>query len=60
VLYNLQGKLVKTLVNGIMDAGVHSISLEKMNANNQALGSGMYLARMEAGSFVKTINLLIK
>lgn len=60
VLYNLQGKLVKTLVNGAMDAGVHSLSLGKINANNQALGSGMYLARMEAGNFVKTINLLIK
>jgi hypothetical protein len=58
-IYNLQGKSVRTLANGILPAGVHSISLDKPN-NNKALASGIYLVKMEAAGFMKTTNLLIR
>ena len=51
-LYNLQGKLVKTLVNRSLSADYYSMPVGQ-------LATGIYLCRMEAKSFVKTINMLL-
>lgn len=51
-LYNLQGKLVKTLVNRNLSADYYSMPVGQ-------LATGMYLCRMEAKGFVKTINVLL-
>ena len=51
-LYNLQGKLVKTLLHKHVTAGRYTIPVNK-------LATGMYLCRMEAKGFVKTINVLL-
>ncbi len=59
-LYNLQGKLVSTLVSGNVKAGYHSISLDKMNRTGQSIAAGMYLCRMETKDFTKTINILFR
>jgi hypothetical protein len=59
-LYNIQGKLLSTLVNDNVKAGYHSLSLDKIANNGQKLAAGMYLCRMEAKGFTRTINLLLK
>lgn len=53
-VYNLQGQLVSTLANGMMEAGTHSLQF-----NGAALPSGMYLARLatEQGSQVERLLL---
>ena len=59
-LYNLQGKLINTLLSGNVKSGVHSISLDKVFHGGRKLATGLYLCKMEAGEFTKTINLLLR
>jgi len=47
-IYNLLGQEVRTLVNGIKDAGTH-----KINFDAKELNSGMYIYKIEAGSFTQ-------
>ena len=51
-LYNLQGKLVKTLVNGSINAGYYSIPLHNF-------ATGLYLVKLEAEGYSKTLNIMI-
>ncbi len=45
-VYNLEGALVATLVNGYRDAGAHEVTFDA-----SALPSGMYFYRLQAGEF---------
>jgi len=51
-LYNLQGKLVKTLVNSNINSGYHSIPLHNF-------ATGLYLVKLEAEDYSKTITVMI-
>jgi subtilisin family serine protease len=48
-LFNILGQEIKTLVNEVKEAGTHTI-----NFNAGELNSGMYIYKIEAGSFVQT------
>lgn len=52
-LYNVQGKMVKKLVNGNINNGYYSIPVTQ-------LAAGLYLCKMETKGFSKTINVLIR
>jgi hypothetical protein len=54
-LYNLQGKVVKTLLDGTVKPGYYSIQI----GNRQRLATGMYHCRMESKGFAKTIGMLL-
>jgi len=53
-IYDLLGRQVATLVDGLEDAGFRSVS---WNAN--AVSSGMYFYRLNAGTFSQTRKLLL-
>ncbi len=53
-IYNAQGQLVKTLTSGWFAAGSHQIAFEGAN-----LSSGLYLCRMQAGSYVAVEKLIL-
>jgi hypothetical protein len=59
-LYNLLGKQVSTLVNGTVKAGNYSIPLNSIDNTEQRIATGMYLCRMKAEGFTKTINILYR
>lgn len=50
-IINLQGKLIRTLVNGDRAPGIYSVSWDGKGNNNMAIPSGTYLCRFRAGSF---------
>ena len=53
-IYNLLGEEVKTLINEYKETGNHTV---QFNANN--LASGIYLYRLQAGSFVETKKMIL-
>jgi len=53
-LYDIQGRLVKTIFNGSKDAGYY-----KLQINSKDLSSGIYFLRFEAEGFNTTRKLLI-
>ena len=52
-VYDLQGREVIELVNGVRDAGVHEATFEASD-----LASGIYFYRIEAGDF-KTVRKMV-
>jgi hypothetical protein len=60
VIYNTKGQLVRTIKAGTLPAGNHSIHWNAKDAQDRALGSGMYIIRMEAGrhAFLRKVVLM--
>ncbi|MCD4828212.1 MAG: DUF1565 domain-containing protein [Candidatus Cloacimonetes bacterium] len=58
-VYNARGQLVRTLVDGDMPAGYHDIVWDGRDNHGSAVGSGVYLCRMQAGSNSRVRKLLL-
>jgi len=48
-LFNILGQEIKTLVNEFKESGVHTINFDASELN-----SGMYVYKLEVGSFTQT------
>jgi hypothetical protein len=57
-VYDMLGKEVATLVNGEMKAGKYQVSFAT-NTGTVGLSSGVYIYRLQAGSFVSTKKLVL-
>tara|TARA_Y100001935_G_scaffold224416_1_gene200681 strand:+ start:90573 stop:93326 length:2754 start_codon:yes stop_codon:yes gene_type:complete len=53
-VYSVQGKLVTTMVNGTINAGIHTVSWD---AKNQS--SGIYFARLISQEGIRTIKMVV-
>jgi hypothetical protein len=53
-LYNISGQLIRTLLEQRMEAGNHTLSL-----NSSDLATGVYLCRLTAGPFSRTIKIAL-
>jgi len=53
-IYNIMGQFIGTLINSEYDAGVHSVKFSGQN-----LSSGVYIYKIEAGSFSKTMRMTL-
>lgn len=53
-IYNLLGQQLRTLVSGKQPAGEFKIAWDGHDANGRAVSSGVYLYRLQAGTFVET------
>ncbi|MFH1735961.1 MAG: T9SS type A sorting domain-containing protein, partial [bacterium] len=53
-LFNILGQQVQTISEGFRQAGTYSIRLDERN-----LASGVYLARLQAGSEVKVVKIAV-
>jgi hypothetical protein len=51
-IYDLQGRLVKTVAQGHRDAGRFAVSWNGTGDQEQAVSSGVYLVQLQAGSHV--------
>jgi hypothetical protein len=54
MIFDAQGRSVKTLVNNELAPGIYSVNVD---ANNFA--SGMYFYRMNAGDFTETKKMIL-
>jgi uncharacterized protein (TIGR03437 family) len=50
VIYDVTGRAVRTLVDGVQNAGERQASWDGRNENGSPVGPGMYVYRLEAGS----------
>jgi|GEM_PF-4497013 len=57
-VYDVSGRVVKTLVNGKKAANYHSIEWDAKGDGGKSVGYGVYFLRMDAGSYSKTQKLL--
>lgn len=58
-VYNINGELVRTLVNDRKSAGWYSVEWDGRNQSGSPVASGVYLSKMTAGSFVETKKLVL-
>jgi fibronectin type 3 domain-containing protein len=59
VIYNVLGEPVRTLTENAYAAGYHHVVWDGRNDRGQIVSAGMYLYRIDAGSFVKTNKMLM-
>lgn len=58
-IFNLQGKLVATLVSDHQSAGCYKIIWNGQDESGQAVASGVYLSQLKAGDFVAVKKMLL-
>jgi hypothetical protein len=58
-VFDLQGRLVKTLVNGHRDAGEHVAVWTGRNEDGRRAASGTYFYRLEAPGFTRTEKMVL-
>ena len=57
-VYNLLGQEVKTLINKTQGRGIHTMTWDGKDNTGRIVASGVYLYRLEAGTFVKSRKML--
>jgi len=58
-VYNVSGRLVRTLVSGVKEAGTYTIEWNGKDAHGRELSSGAYFVRMITDEFNTTKRLLL-
>ncbi len=57
VVYDALGRTVRTLANGPLPAGKHTIRWDGRDDTGRMVSSGVYICRMRAGAFEKSIKM---
>jgi len=57
-VYDVSGRLVSTLINRPMDAGMHQVSWDGRDSGGNSVANGVYLLRLEAGGETVTRDLV--
>lgn len=59
VVYDILGRQMTELTNGLYQAGTHQIYWEGKNQQGQPVASGLYIYRIKAGNFVQSKKMLL-
>ena len=59
LVYDVGGRLARTLVDGEREAGHHSVVWNGKNDRGHPVGTGVYWTQMKAGSFVSNKKMVI-
>jgi flagellar hook assembly protein FlgD len=49
VVYDVTGRVVRTLVNGVLEAGIHPIPWNGRSDAGTSVATGVYFAKLESG-----------
>jgi hypothetical protein len=58
-IFDTKGCMVRTLVNGRLNAGTHRIDWDGRNEENRYIGSGVYVVQMRAEDFVQYRKMML-
>jgi hypothetical protein len=58
-IYNLLGQSIRTLISADMRAGDHETVWDGTDDNGMPVSSGVYFYRLQAGSFSKTMKMML-
>jgi hypothetical protein len=58
-VYDILGRIVKTLVNEYQDAGYRSVMWDGTNSGGSQVSTGLYIYKIEAGSFIESKKMLL-
>jgi hypothetical protein len=58
-IYNLKGQLVRTLFEGMMQPGYHTLTWDGRDKSGSGAGSGIYLYRLIAGEYARTRKMIL-
>ncbi len=58
-IYDVAGRLVRVLVDGVIDVGPQEVTWDGRNGYGGAVASGIYFYRLEAGAYVETKKMVL-
>ena len=58
-IYDMMGRQVKSLVNGLEPAGYRSIQWDATNDTGQPVSAGLYLYMIQAGDYIQTNKMVL-
>jgi hypothetical protein len=58
-VYDVRGRLIRTLVDAPMSAGPHSVDWDGKDVNLHPVSSGIYWIQMRAGPFVSNKKMVV-
>lgn len=58
-VYDITGRLVKKLVDGVYEAGRHSVVWDGRDADGGAVASGIYIYELRTGAIVQTGRMVL-
>jgi len=58
-VYNNLGMEIRTLINGSVEPGIHSLTWDGRNDSGKQMASGVYFLRLETGAFNQTRKMLL-
>lgn len=58
-IYNISGQLVKTVLDGYVEAGVKAVTWDGTNSSGMKVNSGIYLYKLTAGDYVETQKMVL-
>ena len=58
-IFDITGRRVKTLVNGLQTAGYKSIEWNGTNDKNEPVSGGLYMVMIQAGKFIQTKKMVL-
>lgn len=58
-IYDIAGKLVRTLITGHQQAGSHEVTWDSKDTRGKHVASGVYFVKLEAGDNTATEKLLL-
>jgi subtilisin family serine protease len=59
VVYDMLGRQVRSLVNGKMEAGYHSVTWDGTDNNGRSVSSGVYFYSIKAGDFSQSQKMIM-
>ncbi|MBN2029863.1 T9SS type A sorting domain-containing protein [bacterium] len=59
IVYDITGQQIRTLVDGLKQAGRYAVQWDGRNKDGIRVGTGNYIVKIEAGYFSKSIKILL-